>query len=64
MLGMFVFLAAYFGVFVFASSLLVAVKNGTLLLFAYHAFNFVMMCARMAQKGELFVFHGSSLDLH
>ena len=66
MLGMFVFLAAYFGVFVYASSLLVAVKNGTLLLFAYHAFNFSMVCARMAQKGELFGFaliaHPSTLN--
>ena len=52
MLGMFVFLAAYFGVFVFASSLLVAVKNDALLLFAYHAFNFIMLCALMAQKGN------------
>ena len=51
---MFMFLAAYFGAFVFASSLLVAVKNGIVLLFAYHTFNFIMVCAHMAQKGELF----------
>ena len=53
---MFLFLAAYFGIFVSASSLLVAVDNGILLLFAFHALKYVVLCARMAQKGELFGF--------
>ena len=61
MLGMFLLFAAYFGIFVSASSLLVAANNGVLLLLAFHAFNYVMLCAHMVQKGELF---GVSVAAH
>ena len=56
MLGMLLFLTADFSVFLSASSLLVSVDSGVLLLFALYAFNYVTLCARMAQEGELFAF--------
>jgi hypothetical protein len=56
MLGMFLFYTAYFGTSVSTSSLLIAADNGILLLLAFHAFNYVVLFARMVQKGELFGF--------
>ena len=56
MLRMFQFFATNFGICLSASSLLIAVDTGILLLLAFHAFNYAVLCAHMAQKGELFSF--------
>ena len=57
MLGMFVFLAAYFAAFVAASALFVGiVKDGTQLLFAYHAVGFSLVCVALARRGEMWGF--------
>ena len=50
---MFLALAAYFSIFVSASSLLVISKNGATSLLLYHTCVFAGVCAYMASKGEL-----------
>mmetsp|Transcript_22733 Transcript_22733/g.47332 ORF Transcript_22733/g.47332 Transcript_22733/m.47332 type:complete len:716 (-) Transcript_22733:35-2182(-) len=60
-LGLFLALATYFFVFVYASALVTSTSYGFGVLLAYHGIVFLFICAAKALKGELF---GYSLMAH